>query len=97
MPIQIVFNHLAVAPKLILTKWTMTVISIHSVLAGAAIKTWVTLTVIDDGITRFAWVHKTTQIQMNEVGMTKENVGGELKITVGLCYCKLRRIYLKLT
>lgn len=45
----------------------MTVISIHTILTGPAIKTRVTLTVIDDGITRFAWIHKTTQIKMNEV------------------------------
>lgn len=45
----------------------MTVISIHSILTGPAIKTWVTLTVIDDGITRFAWVHRTTQIKMDGV------------------------------
>lgn len=45
----------------------MTVISIHSILTGTAIKTRVTLTVIDDGITRFAWVHKTTQIKMDGV------------------------------
>lgn len=51
----------------------MAVIAIHSVLAGATIKTWVTLTVIDDGITGFAWVHKTTQIKMDEVRMTQGN------------------------
>lgn len=45
----------------------MTVISIHSILTGPAIKTRVTLTVIDDGITRFAWVHRTTQIKMDGV------------------------------
>ena len=52
---------------LLLTKRTVTVISIHTVLAGTAIKTGVTLTVIDDGVARFAWVHKTTQIKMDEV------------------------------
>lgn len=52
---------------LLLTKWTMTVISIHPILTGPAIKTRVTLTVIDDGITRFAWVHRTTQIKMDGV------------------------------
>ena len=45
----------------------MTVISIHPILTGPAIKTRVTLTVIDDGITRFAWVHRTTQIKMDGV------------------------------
>lgn len=49
----------------------MAVIAIHSVLAGAAIKARVTLTVIDDGITGFAWVHKTTQMKTNEVRMTQ--------------------------
>lgn len=50
----------------------MTVISIHPILTGPAIKTWVTLTVIDDGITRFAWVHRTTQIKMDGV---EDNTG----------------------
>lgn len=45
----------------------MTVISIHAVLTGPTVKTRVTFTVIDDGITRFAWVHRTTQIKMNVV------------------------------
>lgn len=45
----------------------MTVISIHPILTGPAIKTRVTLTVIDDGITRFACIHRTTQIKMDEV------------------------------
>lgn len=45
----------------------MTVISIHAVLTGPAIKTRVTITVIDDGIARFAWVHRTTQIKMDGV------------------------------
>lgn len=42
----------------LLTKWTMTVISIHPILTGASIKTRVTLTVIDDGITGFAWLQQ---------------------------------------
>lgn len=50
----------------------MTVISIHAILTGPAVKTRVTLTVIDDGITRFAWVHRTTQIKMDEV---KDDMG----------------------
>lgn len=45
----------------------MTVISIHPILTGPAIKTRVTLTVIDDGITSFAWVHRTTQIKTDGV------------------------------
>ena len=57
----------------LLTKWTMAVIAIHSVLAGPTIKTGVTLTVIDDGITGFAWVHKTTQMKMDERRMTQAN------------------------
>jgi hypothetical protein len=57
---------------LLLTERTVAVIAVHPVLAGAAIKTGVTLTVIDDGVARFAWVHKTTQIKMDEVaGMTE--------------------------
>ena len=55
----------------------MAVIAIHSVLAGPTIKTGVTLTVIDDGITGFAWVHKTTQMKMDERRMTQAN--GEAK------------------
>lgn len=62
---------------LLLTKWTMTVISIHPILTGPAIKTRVTLTVIDDGITRFAWVHRTTQIEMDEVADNTGKPGGE--------------------
>lgn len=64
---------------LLLTKWTMTVISIHPILTGPAIKTRVTLTVIDDGITRFAWVHRTTQIKMDEVA---DNTGKPFGETV---------------
>lgn len=52
---------------LLLTERAVTVISIHPVLTGPAVKAGVTLTVIDDGITRFAWIHKTTQIKMDEV------------------------------
>ena len=63
---------------LLLTKWTMTVISIHQILTGPAIKTRVTLTVIDDGITRFAWVHRTTQIKMDGVADNTEKPRGEL-------------------
>lgn len=62
---------------LLLTKWTMTVISIHPILTGPAIKTRVTLTVIDDGITRFAWVHRTTQIKMDEVADNTGKPQGE--------------------
>lgn len=51
----------------LLTEWAVAVISIHPILTGAAVKTGVTLTVIDDGIARFAWVHRTTQIKMDEV------------------------------
>lgn len=38
----------------LLTKWTVTEISIHPVLTRPAVKTGVTLTVIDDGVTRSA-------------------------------------------
>lgn len=55
----------------------MTVISIHPILTGPAIKTRVTLTVIDDGIARFAWVHRTTQIKMDEVGDNTGKPRGE--------------------
>lgn len=55
----------------------MTVISIHPILTGPAIKTRVTLTVIDDGITSFAWVHRTTQIKIDEVADNTEKPCGE--------------------
>lgn len=42
----------------LLTKRTVTVISIHPILTGAAIKTRVTFTVIDDGVTGFAWLQQ---------------------------------------
>lgn len=55
----------------------MTVISIHSILTGPAIKTRVTVTVIDDGIARFAWVHRTTEIKMDGVADNTGKPGGE--------------------
>lgn len=58
---------------LLLTEGAVAVISIHPVLTGPAVKTGVTLTVIDDGVTRFAWIHRTTQIKMDEV---KDGMGG---------------------
>lgn len=63
---------------LLLTERAVTVISIHPVLTGPAVKTGVTLTVIDDGITRFAWIHRTTQIKMDEV---KDGTRGNLRGT----------------
>lgn len=62
---------------LLLTERAVTVISIHPVLTGPAVKTGVTLTVIDDGITRFAWIHRT-QIKTDEV---KDGVRGNLRGT----------------